>query len=106
MKLSNALAQKVEEQHGVEAFPEEHPVTAKLVEAFGDHTFFLDADGLNVVEPNPEEQDGTKGVVIKLAAWNDDRTQLQPHEPVVLPVTVDLSGADAPDEPEDPKASA
>lgn len=89
MKLSTALAQKVEQQFGIEAFPEDHPVTPKLVEVFGEHTFFLDANGLNIIEPDPAPENNG-GVVVKLASWNDDRSQLTPHEPQVLPVAVDI----------------
>ncbi len=41
MKLNAVQLQKVEEQFGVEAIPEEDPVTSDLKEAFGDHTFFF-----------------------------------------------------------------
>ncbi len=95
MKLNTAQIRKVEEQLGVEAVPEEHPVTPDLKEAFGDHTFFLDAAGLNIVEPNPSPE-SSSGNVVKVATWaSDEQTELQRHEPEVLPVTVDL-GSDEP----------
>ncbi len=90
MKLNAVQLQKVEEQFGVEAIPEEDPVTSELKEAFGDHTFFLDADGLNIIEPNvfPES---SIGKVVKVASWSsDEQTELLRHEPEVLPITVDL----------------
>ena len=96
MKLNAVQLQKVEEQFGVEAIPEEDPVTSDLKEAFGDHTFFLDADGLNIVEPNvfPESSIGN---VVKIASWSsDEQTELLRHEPEVLPITVDLE-SDEPD---------
>ncbi len=51
MKLTGTQQSHVEEQLGIEALPEENPAMPKLKEVFGEHTFFVDADGLNVVEP-------------------------------------------------------
>ena len=90
MKLNAVQLRKVEEQFGVEAIPEEEPVTSDLKEAFGDHTFFLDADGLNIVELKvfPESSIGN---VVKVASWSsDEQTKLLRHEPEVLSITVDL----------------
>lgn len=93
MKLNDAQRRKVEEQFGVEAIPEEHPVSPDLKDAFGDHTFFLDADGLNIVETASPET--TSGNVVKVASWSgEERKALLPHEPEVLPVTVDLESKD------------
>ncbi len=90
MKLNAAQLLKVEEQLGVEAVPEEHPLTPDLNEIFGDHTFFLDAAGLNIVEPNPSPE-SSSGNVVNVATWaSDEHTELLSHEPEVLPVTVDL----------------
>ncbi len=90
MKLNAAQQSHVEEQLGIEALPDENPAMPKLKEVFGEHTFFVDADGLNVVEEHPAEEN-SGGVVIKLASWAEDQTQLRVHEPEVLPVTVDLA---------------
>ncbi len=87
MKLTAAQLRKVEEQLGIEAVSEEHPNSTRLKEAFGDHTFFLDARGLNIVEPNPSPE-SSSGNLVKLASWNDDRTSLLVHEPQVLSVIV------------------
>lgn len=96
MKLNGAQRRKVEEQLGVGSVPEEHPVIDDLKKAFGDHTFFLDAAGLNIVDPIPSAE-GTSGNVVKVASWtSDQRTELRRHEPEVLPVTVELE-TDEPD---------
>lgn len=87
MKLDTAQRERVEEQLGVEAIPEEHPVTPELKAAFGDHTFFVDSQGLNIVEPNPSSENSS-GNVLKLASWTEGHDALQGHEPEVLPVTV------------------
>lgn len=94
MKLNIAQRRHIEDQLGVEAVPEEHPVTPDLKEAFGDHTFFLDSAGLHIVEsaipPAP-----SKGTVVKLATWaSEERTELLGHEPEVLSITVDLESDD------------
>ena len=96
MKLNAAQLRKVEEQLRVEAVPEENPVTPRLKEAFGDHTFFFDDAGLNIVEPNPSPENSS-GNVVKVASWSsDERTELLAHEPEVRPDTIDL-GSDEPD---------
>jgi hypothetical protein len=33
------------------AIPDDHPVIPQLNDLFGEHTFFLDRKGLNIVEP-------------------------------------------------------
>ena len=89
MKMEAALQRKVEDELGVEAIPDEHPVMPQLKEVFGDHTFFLGSEGLNIVETDPS-QDNSDGKVVKLASWSEDRTELKGHEPQILPVTIDL----------------
>jgi hypothetical protein len=62
---------------------------------FGDHTFFLDNDGLHIVEPSQQEEEGAPvGRVIKLASWTDrEHTTLATHPPEPTGVMVDLSKA-------------
>lgn len=96
MKLNAAQIPKVEEQLGIQVVPEEHPASPNLKQAFGDHTFFLDAAGLNIVEPDPSPE-SSNGNVVKVASWaSNQRTELLVHEPEVLEVTVDL-GSEEPD---------
>jgi hypothetical protein len=90
MKLNAAQLVKVEDQLGIAAVPDEHPVTSDLKDAFGDHTFFLDAGGLNIVEPNPLPG-SENGSVVKVADWaSEERKELVSRHPEVLPITVDL----------------
>src|SRR4051812_41674766 len=58
MKLSTARVQQtlsqLEEQtifQDARAIPDDNPAIPQLNELFGDHTFFLDSDGLHIVEP-------------------------------------------------------
>ena len=95
MRLSATQLTKVEEQLGIEALPEDHPASSDLKDAFGDHTFFLDAAGLNIVEPNPSPE-GKSGHVLKVASWtSDEQRELVVHQAEVQSVTVDL-GTDDP----------
>jgi hypothetical protein len=87
MKLTSAQVKQTLEQFDAEAIPEDHPAAAQLSQAFGDHTFFLDLNGLHIVAP-VEPPSGNShagkrgGQVVKLASWNDSkRTSLAPHEP-------------------------
>lgn len=88
MKLNTTQIIKVEEQLDARPIPDDHPIVAELKEDFGDHTFFVDAGGINIVEPNTDEQ-GPKCAVVRLATWNDEeRSELVVHPPEVLPVAV------------------
>lgn len=89
VKLTATQGKKVEDQFGVEVIPEDHPLHPKLLEAFGDHTFVMDATGLNIIEPDPEADNGN-GMVVRLATWAEDRSALNVHDPKPLPVKVDL----------------
>ena len=90
MKLNATQINDVEKKLGGFIVPEEHPANSDLKGAFGDHTFFVDGDGLNIVETDAAEEDNV-GVVVKLASWtNEKRTELAPHEPQVRDMTVAL----------------
>ena len=67
-------------------------VVQQLNSLFGDHTFFLDANGLNIVEPREQTDSGSQsGQVVKLAGWSDDnRTSLAPHQPELTEVVIVL----------------
>ncbi len=51
MKLTSAQIERTLSQFEAQAIPESHPVLTRLNELFGDHTFFVDSDGLSIVEP-------------------------------------------------------
>jgi hypothetical protein len=83
MKLNSAQVGQTLGQFEAQVIPDDHPMVPKLNELFGDHTFFLNGDGLNVVEPNEGATVGAReGTVVSLASWTDARmTGLAPHEP-------------------------
>jgi hypothetical protein len=95
MKLSSALVQQTLTQFKAQPIPEDHPSLPKLSRLFGDHTFFLDRNGLNVVEPTATaEPDAMTGRVVKLASWRDGtKTDLVRHEPEPTEVVVALDVA-------------
>lgn len=83
MKLNSELVERALNQFDAQAIPENHPVIPQLSSLFGDHTFFLNAQGLSIVEPtSATNAGGQEAQVIKIAGWqDDDRTSLVPHEP-------------------------
>jgi len=51
MKLTSAQVERTLTQFEGEVIPDNHPVLPQLNSLFGEHTFFLDSHGLNIVEP-------------------------------------------------------
>ncbi len=92
MKLNTAQIEKTLRKLGGEAIPAEHPMMPQLRRLFGDHTYFLDGNGLSIVEPvEPKQSTIQKGVVVNLANWADANAEsLQPHEPEPTDKVVDL----------------
>jgi hypothetical protein len=72
MKLNPAQVEETLSQFEAQVIPDDHPPVSELNQLFGDHTFFLDKNGLNVVEPNENtEADASAGTVTNLANWGD-----------------------------------
>jgi hypothetical protein len=96
MKLTSVRTAYAAKQLEAFPLPETHPMMSSLCELFGEHTFFLDNDGLSIVEPEeiaaPDE--GDLGVLVKLANWADEgRTVLCPHVREVTTLVLMLSEA-------------
>ena len=84
MKLTSAQVERTMNQFEVQALPDNHPAVPELNELFGDHTFLLDSNGLNILEPADETPQGEVHAarVINLANWSgENHTRLSPHEP-------------------------
>ncbi len=92
MRLTSALVERTLSQFEAEAIPDSHPAVSELNRLFGDHTFFLDSNGLNIVEPAQSPETGVQaGKVVNLADWNDaDPPSLTPHEPEPTDVVIVL----------------
>ena len=58
MKLTSAQVERTLGQIEARAIPDDHPVVSELNDLFGEHTFFLDSNGLNIVEPVELAQTG------------------------------------------------
>ena len=91
MKMNSAQIEQTLNQFDAQAIPAGHPAMPQLERLFGGHTFFLDSEGLNIVEPVVEQNDGRRGVVVNLASWTDEtKASLEPHEPESTDLVVDL----------------
>ena len=98
MRLTTPLIQRTLSQLEAQAIPDNHPSMPELSRAFGDYTFFIDGDGLNIVEPTAETGDGeAAGQVVRVASWQDaSRTSLVAHPPEPIDVLVELGDDDDP----------
>jgi hypothetical protein len=91
MKMNTAQIEQTLNQFDAQAIPAGHPAMPQLARLFGDHTFFLDSEGLSIVEPLEAEQNDGRGIVVNLASWADEtKASLEPHEPEPTEVVVDL----------------
>jgi hypothetical protein len=83
MRLNEAQVKQTLSQMNAQVLPDNHPATAQLTNMFGDHTFFLDQNGLKVLEPaETSESAAPSGEVVSLADWSDATlTSLTPHAP-------------------------
>jgi hypothetical protein len=83
MKLNSKQLEQTLSQFQAEVLPENHPALEQLNDLFGDHTFLLDGEGLNVLEPaGTPEMEAQAGEIVSLASWSDATlTSLRPHEP-------------------------
>ena len=101
MKLSTAMVERTLDQFEARALPDNHPSLATLNRVFGEHTFFIDDHGLNIVQPAMKYDTGAEfGQVVKLASWEDTaHTSLKPHEPEPTGVIVPLKDNDPEREP-------
>ena len=95
MKLNSRQLEQTLSQFQAEVVPENHPALQQLNGLYGDHTFLLDGDGLNVLEPaEAPETEAQAGEIVSLASWSDATlTSLRPHEPERTGVLVVLESA-------------
>src|SRR5215831_16826242 len=91
MKLTSAQVERMLGQIEARAIPDDHPVVPQLNDLFGEHTFFLDDNGLNIVEPAESAEAGIvqSAKIVNLASWDAD-DELEPHEPRPTDVVIML----------------
>lgn len=92
MRLNSTQIEQTLNQFSAHVIADDNPAIPELNHFFGDHTFFLDARGLNILEliefPQMESQTGE---VINLADWSDvTRTKLRTHQPEATGIVVRL----------------
>ena len=92
MKLNSTQIERTLSQFDALVLADDHPATAQLTKAFGQHTFFLDDKGLNVLElietPHMEPENGE---MINIAGWSDATlTKLRAHAPEPTGVVISL----------------
>jgi hypothetical protein len=93
MKLTSAQVRDTLTQYQGQPIPEDHQLVPPLNDRYGDHTFFLDDNGLNIVEPDsgPAHDASQAARVVNLASWSDaKRTKLVAHEPEPTETLVEL----------------
>jgi hypothetical protein len=97
MRLQSDMVERTLDQFGAEALPDDHPAIPKLSEVFGDHTFFVDDDGLHIIEPAATGMPGdVVGNVMRVGRGEDAaQTTLALHEPEPSDLMIDL-GSDEP----------
>jgi hypothetical protein len=93
MRLSQSRVEQTLSQFEAQVLPESHPSMPKIKQVWGDHTFFLAVNGLNIVEPLDRRDSGVEaGTVINIASWTDGKaTSLAPHEPEATDVVVEFA---------------
>ena len=91
MKLSPERVNQALGQFDAQVVPEDHPSVPQLNDMFGDHTYFVDGNGLNIVEPTSSAGGQEAGQVVNVASWSDEsQSRLTPHEPEPTDVVVML----------------
>jgi hypothetical protein len=92
MKLNSAQLERTLGQFEARPIPDDHPAIPQLNDLFGEHTFFLDSHGLNIVEPVGAAGAAAESAkVINLATWSDDsQSGLELHEPQATNVVITL----------------
>jgi len=90
MKLNSAQLERTLGQFEARAISDDHPLISQLNDLFGEHTFFLDRNGLNIVEPAEAAGAATRSAMdVNLASWSDDnRSGLELHEPEATDVVI------------------
>ena len=92
MKLNSAQLERTLGQFEARPIPDDHPAIPQLNDLFGEHTFFLDSQGLNIVEPVAAAGAAAESAkVVNLATWSDDsQSGLELHEPQATDVVITL----------------
>lgn len=98
MKLTTPQVAELQKETGAQVIDDAAPVQEQLSQAFGDHTFFLNEDGLHVWEKVVDEETNTEQMAaVQIAGWQDDqKSALVRLEPKVFKL-LQLDESDKPD---------
>lgn len=95
MKLNVKQREHAAMQLGAQIVPESHPLASQLTTLYGEHTFFVDDEGLDIVEFADAAAERPAAAVVKLAKWTSpEHTRLKPHEPEMTDLLVELGPED------------
>ncbi|MBT3658874.1 MAG: hypothetical protein HOA30_19335 [Rhodospirillaceae bacterium] len=96
MKLTEAQITAVEEKTGAKPLPEEDDATKQMAEAFGEHTFYLDQNGLYIMEKSDEQgETGMLTVLVQLGEWADEEmTSLQAIDARITDMVINFVNED------------
>ena len=75
MKLSSAQIAAVATSTGANPVPEDSPAMDQLKEAVGDHTFYVDQEGLLVLEDTETAAGPEELEVVRVGQWADEQRQ-------------------------------
>ena len=64
MRLNTTQVERTLSQMNAQVLPDDHPAVAQLTNLFGDHTFFLDENGLKVLEPAGVPKEGVQSAEV------------------------------------------
>src|SRR3977135_597094 len=93
MKLTSEQVARTTNQFEVQALPDSHPAIPQLKELFGEHTFLLDSNGLNILEPDDANPRGPVRAARfgHLATWRDEpHPRLGRHDPEPTGAIIEL----------------
>ena len=92
MKLTSMQVSRTLRQFEARAIPENHPIIPQLNGLFGEHTYFLNHNGLSILEPVDAAGVVPRSArIVNLANWSDDAPiGLEPHAPEATDVVIRL----------------
>jgi hypothetical protein len=94
MRLTQAQTKLTATRVDARPVADDSELVSELRKVFGDHTFFLGATGLHIVDPESTPTSAAAGRVVTVARWTDARrTALAPQEPEPTDVVIELDAA-------------
>ena len=96
MKLSAQQIEQLRDQMSLDPIPDDDGSAEELRNVFGDHTFYVDSDGLYIWEPIESGQMGVQAAnAVKVAIWTDDkRAGLVTHDPQPTDIVINFAAND------------